>query len=77
VAFSIFCRQEGTATALLQIGGFCSNQKFLTGHVNSKFRLLSGRSETSAVIYRSTLRKSPEERISHTYTPRRKPEIAY
>jgi hypothetical protein len=77
VAFIIFCLQEVPATALLQIGTFYSSKKFLTGHVNSSFRLTSGRYETPVAIYQSTLRKFPEERISHKYTPRRKPEITY
>ena len=77
VACSVFCIQEGPATALLQIGRFYSNKKFLTGHVNVHFRLTSGRSETSAINYQSTLCRFPEQRISHTYTPLRKPEITY
>jgi len=71
VAFSFFCRQDGTATALLQIGRVYSNKKFLAGRVNAHFLLTSGRSETSAVNYQSTLRKFPEERIALTQTPRR------
>ena len=77
VTFIIFRLQEGPASALLLIGRFYSSKKFLTRHVNALFPLTSGKSETSVANYQSTLRKFPEERISHTYTPRRKPEITY